>query len=282
MNEMTCVGVILAGGSGKRFGGEKPKQFAQLCGKPVIEYPVSLFESSKVIEGYIIVSRKEDMPFYKEQFCDDGNYPKCLGVVEGGTQRYDSVWNALSWIVRNMESEFGLKISPKSGKSEASYKMGDSNASDNPGILKESNNLCENVAIYIHDGARPLTDEEMLEGLYSQVKEWRAVIPGYLSTDTVKIADENGFVEATPDRKKVWNVQTPQVFALDVVYNSYLKLMEEISKGTTDSSVITDDASVVERYSQTPVRLYETGKDNIKITNPRDLKLAEDILRSKN
>ena len=87
--------------------------------------------------------------------------------------------------------------------------------------------------------------------------------------DTIKIADEDGFVKETPDRSRVWMVQTPQVFETAIVKQAYSKLME------TEKTNVTDDAMVVEQMMQIPVKFVEGSYENIKITTPEDLKIGE-------
>lgn len=126
--------------------------------------------------------------------------------------------------------------------------------------------------VFIHDGARPLISPEMIEKLYIEVKEKKAVIAACPSKDTVKIADENGKVTDTPDRKRVWQVQTPQVFEYGLVRSAYEKMLG------TDREGITDDAMVVERFSDVDVFLSDTGYGNIKITTAEDIPVAERLL----
>ncbi|NCB94422.1 MAG: 2-C-methyl-D-erythritol 4-phosphate cytidylyltransferase [Clostridia bacterium] len=123
--------------------------------------------------------------------------------------------------------------------------------------------------VFIHDGARPFITQEILERGLDCVREWEACAAGMPSKDTVKIVDEKGIVCSTPQRNYVWNVQTPQVFQYALVSGAYKKAMEG------DCSQITDDAMVVERYADHPVMLYKGSYENIKITTPEDLGVAE-------
>ena len=129
--------------------------------------------------------------------------------------------------------------------------------------------------VYIHDGARPFVDEEIIERAYECVSEHHACVAGMPAKDTVKIADENGFVADTPDRSKVWIIQTPQVFETALVKEAYRLLME---KG---HSAVTDDAMVVEQMLHFPVRLFYGSYENIKITTPEDLEIAESFLKNR-
>ena len=126
--------------------------------------------------------------------------------------------------------------------------------------------------VSIHDGARPVLTCEMIEKLGTEVREKKAVIAACPSKDTVKIADENGKVVSTPDRKNVWQVQTPQVFDYKLIKSAYEKL------AVSDKSGVTDDAMVVERFTDAAVYLCDTGYGNIKITTPEDIGAAEGLL----
>ena len=121
---------------------------------------------------------------------------------------------------------------------------------------------------FIHDGARPFVDNEIIERVYAAVKEHKACVVGMPVKDTIKIADEAGFAAQTPDRKKVWQVQTPQTFEFQLIKEAYEKLLIEEPEG------ITDDAMVVETMTDHKVKLVEGSYRNIKITTPEDLEIA--------
>ena len=127
--------------------------------------------------------------------------------------------------------------------------------------------------VYIHDGARPFVTEEMIQRGYEAVKRTSAYVMGMPSKDTVKLADPSGYIKETPDRKIVWNIQTPQIFSYDLIRGAY----ESIRK--KDMSNVTDDAMVVEQETGTKILLVEGSYQNIKITTPEDLAVAEAFLR---
>jgi 2-C-methyl-D-erythritol 4-phosphate cytidylyltransferase len=127
--------------------------------------------------------------------------------------------------------------------------------------------------VFIHDGARPFIKEEILKSAYENVKQTGACVVGVKSKDTVKIADPNDVIQSTPQRENVWCVQTPQVFSYKKIRNAYDNLMEEKSTGKIGG--ITDDAMVFERYIKEAVQLVWGGYENIKITTPEDLEIAE-------
>ena len=129
--------------------------------------------------------------------------------------------------------------------------------------------------VYIHDGARPFVDEEIIERAYECVSEHHACVAGMPSKDTVKIAGSGNIVTATPDRSSVWIVQTPQVFDTELIRKAYALLMEK------DEISVTDDAMVAEQMLGASVRLFYGSYENIKITTPEDLEIAEVFLKRK-
>ena len=125
----------------------------------------------------------------------------------------------------------------------------------------------------IHDGARPLVSEKEIADTVLTAFETKAAATAGKVKDTVKIADENGVIISTPDRSKLWAVQTPQVFERRL----YLSAIDAVK----DSENFTDDCKLIEEYGA-QVRLVEGSYDNIKITTPGDITLAEAIIRRRN
>lgn len=128
--------------------------------------------------------------------------------------------------------------------------------------------------VLIHDGARPFITQEILERGMEGVKATGACVVGMPSKDTVKISNEEGFVQETPDRNSVWTVQTPQIFAYDLIRQTH----ESFRGG--DMTGITDDAMMVERENRAKIRLVEGSYRNIKVTTPEDLDMAEIFLKN--
>ncbi len=120
--------------------------------------------------------------------------------------------------------------------------------------------------VYIHDGARPFVDEEILLRAKQCVEETGACAAGMPVKDTIKVVDEQNVVIETPARSHVWQIQTPQVFSYPLLREAYDKLF-----AGGDLKDITDDAMVVERMLGHPVRLFEGSYRNVKITTPDDL-----------
>lgn len=133
---------------------------------------------------------------------------------------------------------------------------------------------CDNTDyVLIHDGARPFVTEEMLERTCLSVKETGACVVGMPAKDTIKISDRNKMVESTPAREKVWLVQTPQAFRYSLIKESYESIR------CKDMSGITDDAMIVEQERGVKVALVHGSYENLKITTPEDLIIAEAFLR---
>lgn len=127
--------------------------------------------------------------------------------------------------------------------------------------------------VYIHDGARPFVDEEMLERAYEAVEQTKACVIGVKAKDTIKIANEDGMVDYTPIRDLVWQVQTPQVFEYQLIKEAHEIVMAK------ENITITDDAMVYETAFGKPIKLVEGKYENIKITTPEDMGIADTFLK---
>jgi len=129
--------------------------------------------------------------------------------------------------------------------------------------------------IFIHDGARPFVNNEIIKRVFDEVKHFKACVVGMPVKDTIKVADEKGFVASTPDRSRIWQIQTPQVFEKQLIIAAYEKLLAAENKLFAEGVRVTDDAMVVEYFMNIPVKLVQGSYTNIKITTPEDLKMAE-------
>lgn len=126
--------------------------------------------------------------------------------------------------------------------------------------------------VVVHDGARPLVTSALLEAALAALDEGvDAVVVGYPCYDTVKSVFSDGLVERTEDRERLWLVQTPQVFRVEA-------LRDAIAHARCFGITGTDDAALVEARGGR-VRVLRGPRDNLKITVPEDLALAEAILR---
>jgi 2-C-methyl-D-erythritol 4-phosphate cytidylyltransferase len=130
----------------------------------------------------------------------------------------------------------------------------------------------EATVAVVHDAARPLITRALVEGCVAEVRAgWDGAVAAAPMTDTVKEAAEDGGVVRTLDRSVLWRIQTPQVFAADV-------LRRVLDEAPADAlAAATDDASLVETAGGR-VRVVEAPPENIKVTRAVDLALAETLL----
>lgn len=127
---------------------------------------------------------------------------------------------------------------------------------------------------FIHDGARPFLTEEILGRVYEAVKQYDACVAAMPVKDTIKIADAEEFAVQTPNRDLVWAVQTPQVFATELICRAYEMLFENLEELKDRGISVTDDAMVAETMLGIRIKLVKASYENIKITTPEDMKTA--------
>ncbi len=128
--------------------------------------------------------------------------------------------------------------------------------------------------VAVHDGARPFAGREVFLRTLEKAKEYGAAIAAVSLKDTVKFRDEKGMVTSTPDRSSLCAVQTPQIFEIGILRKAYAFLKQH-------PFPVTDDASLAEAIGH-PVAIAEGSYENIKITTPEDLLLAERIMAKRN
>ena len=153
--------------------------------------------------------------------------------------------------------------------------------------------------IFIHDGARPFADDEILKRAYETVIRYGTAIVSMPVKDTIKVVDGDGITVDTPDRSRVWMMQTPQVFGYKEILEAYERMDtymkqksgtgsggENISGDASGDMVkvdknlnITDDAMVMEHFGSLPVHVSEGSYRNIKITTPEDMIVAQALLK---
>lgn len=240
-----CIAVVLAAGKGKRMETPVQKQYIELNKRPLLFYSLETFHLSELIDDVILVVGCGQEDYVFDEIVRKYHFHKVRAIVAGGEERYDSVWQGLK-VIQN---------DPRLKGDEESY-------------------------VFIHDGARPFVDEEILQRACRTVRKHRACVAGMPSKDTIKIVDDDGMALQTPDRKYLWQVQTPQVFETALILAAYSRLMRE--EYEEERAQITDDAMVVERMMNVPVKLFEGSYENIKITTPEDLKIARVFLAGKN
>lgn len=126
--------------------------------------------------------------------------------------------------------------------------------------------------VLVHDGARPFVTQREIKAVVAAAENCAAVV-GTRVNDTIKLVGEGGIVETTPDRKRLWAVQTPQAIPHNIFVDAYKKARET-------GFCATDDVSLAERFG-CHVKVIEGGADNIKITTQRDLLLAKLMLEKR-
>ncbi len=133
--------------------------------------------------------------------------------------------------------------------------------------------------VLIHDGARPFVTQEIIRRTLEEARRYGACVAGMPVKDTIRLLDEQGFSESTPDRSRVWMMQTPQTFSFPLIYDAYQRLIRQEESG--DAIAVTDDAMVLECMTGKKVKLTEGAYENIKITTPSDLLVADAFLAEK-
>lgn len=133
--------------------------------------------------------------------------------------------------------------------------------------------------VLIHDGARPFLTQEIIERCIDGAKEYKACVAGMPVKDTIKLADGDQNIESTPERSRVWMIQTPQAFEYPLIKEAYSILIGQENQGIKTSIPVTDDAMVVEYFLNKKVHLVYGSYENIKITTPEDMRIAEVFVR---
>lgn len=231
VNTSRVWAVVPAAGLGRRMGGECPKQYLPLLGKPVIVQTLTRLSQLENLQAIVVALQSED--HYWENISKPAG-PSII-TVNGGEERCQSVYNGLLAL--------------------------DELADDRDWIL-------------VHDAARPCVRVTDIKLLLNTVQEQGT--GGLLASrimDTVKRGDDNApaSIVETVDRNRLWRALTPQVFRYGV-------LRQALRRAIDDGKPVTDEAQAVERMGQRPL-LVEGSADNIKITHPHDLQIAEFYLR---
>lgn len=235
---MRKIAIVLAGGRGSRMKSSVPKQYLLLNDKPVLYYSLKMFQESDV-DDIILVSGREEIQFCQKQIVEKYHFDKVVKIAEGGAERYDSVYNALCAAEELCGGLDNLK----------------------------------NVYVLIHDGARPCVDKTVFDNCMEAVRKFGACTAAVPVKDTIKVVDKDGFAVETPERSSLWQIQTPQAFRFDIIAQAYQKMYQDTEKGT-----ITDDAMLVEKYTDVKVKMAMGSYNNIKITTPEDMGMALQII----
>ena len=222
---MSNVAVIFAGGTGQRMNTRtKPKQFLELYGKPIIVYTLEAFDRHNEIDGIIVVMLESWIGYTKELIRKFG-LVKIKKIVPGGSSGQESIYNGLC-----AASEF----------------------------------YGENDVVLIHDGVRPLIDEETITANIRSVEEHGTAITVTAAIETITMKDETGAVGTIIDRSRCELARAPQSFRLGQILGVHNKVRQE-----NESAGFIDSASMMKHYGY---KLYTVqGKpENIKITTPSD------------
>jgi 2-C-methyl-D-erythritol 4-phosphate cytidylyltransferase len=219
---MKKYAVIVAGGAGTRMGSETPKQFLELCGRPILWYTLNTFLSAYEDMPVILVAPEAHRETTKALAATTA-FPARITIVTGGATRFESVRNGLAAIG-------------------------------------------EESVVFVHDGVRCLVSRELIHRCYEGALRHGSAIPVVDSRDSVRLVTPEG--NEAIDRHRIKLVQTPQTFLSTILIPAYQVGFHER---------FTDEASVVEAAGQ-PIHLVEGEVENIKITVPTDLALAERVL----
>ena len=130
--------------------------------------------------------------------------------------------------------------------------------------------LLDSEWVLVHDGARPCLEEDLIRRGMLAAQDTGAAVAAVPARDTVKVGDEHGFVVATPPREELWYVQTPQIFRRELLLEAHQKVQD----------TVTDDATMVEMMGYR-VKLFLGSYENIKVTTPEDLLVAESLLQAR-
>jgi 2-C-methyl-D-erythritol 4-phosphate cytidylyltransferase len=213
--------IIVAGGKGLRMGGEIPKQFLPIGGKPILMRTLERFRAySETLE--IILVLPKDQQDYWLQLCKDYHFQVNYRMTDGGETRFHSVQHGLALIPDDAEGVVG-----------------------------------------VHDGVRPFPSLEVIRNCYETARTKKAVIPVIPVVETLR-----HITEGTKPRGDYRLVQTPQTFDI--------QLLKAANRQPYNDG-FTDDASVVETFGF-DITLVDGNRENIKITTPYDLKIAEVLI----
>jgi 2-C-methyl-D-erythritol 4-phosphate cytidylyltransferase len=230
---MRTVAVVLAGGTGERFGTGVPKQLLPLAGRALIEHSVAAFERAPGVDAILVVMAAGHAGRARDVLAGDG-YRKLTKVIAGGRTRVESAWCAIA--------ELG------SGE-------------------------CD---VLFHDAARPLVEQRVIADCIAALAEHRAVGVAVPSSDTIAVVSD-GVMAGIPRRDSLVRCQTPQGFRLSVIRKAHELAAADPQFGDLPA---TDDCGIVLRYlPEVRVHVVPGSERNIKITYPRDLAIAETLLR---
>ena len=226
--------VILAGGTGSRMGStDMPKQFLEIKGKPILNHTVEKFLPTPKFEKIIVLSPKAWLGHTREIIRKYTGKSDKIVVIEGGATRNETIMNAIRYI----DGQYGLD---------------------------------DDTVIVTHDSVRPFLTHRIIEENIAAAQQYGACDTVIPATDT--IVEGNGTaITAIPDRRKMYQGQTPQSFKAKLLRDAYDSLSAE------EKDILTDAAKILVMKGK-EVRLVQGETFNIKITYPYDLKIARSLL----
>lgn len=248
---MESTAIIVAAGVGKRMNSGVKKQYMEIDNYPVLFYTLRAFEASK-INNVIVVTGAEEIEYVRSKIVRKYNFEKVAAIIPGGRERYDSVFEGLKYL--------------KESTSEKWQK---------------------DHIVLVHDGVRPMVTPELINQIILSAKETGACVAAVPVKDTIKETDSDGNILATLDRRGLRQIQTPQGFDFNLLYGAYEKIyevkpdpvpmlgMNGVGRGEIS---ITDDAMIVEQFTDHGVVCVMGDYNNIKITTPEDVTLARLLL----
>ncbi len=311
MQNINSIAVIVAAGTGKRMGGTVKKQYMEIRGLPVLFYTINAFEKSKT-DRIVIVTGPDETDYVRKNIVEKYGFKKVETVCAGGRERFDSVFEGLKSIKRmnrgdggsfkfeeikadNTETETSRKL-PEQEKMNITCNESPDRSPDNEiytdmsgegcsDIFKITDNgsLPKDILVLVHDGVRPFVTPELINRVIDKAYETGACVTAVPEKDTVKTV-ENGVITKTLDRSLLYRIQTPQAFELNLLYDSYERMYEDMNSDRELkeklTKTITDDATLVEHYQKKQVIVVDGDYRNIKITTPEDIIIAEAFINS--
>ena len=227
------IAVIFAGGVGKRMGQtDKPKQFIEIEGKPIIIHTLEIFEKNKNIDKIVIASLKEWIE-YLQELIEKYSIKKVEKIVSGGETGQMSIF---------------------------------------AGVKAAKELYPEDSIVLLNDGVRPFIDDDLINRNIENVKKNGSAISCVGSTETFLIVDEDKNVKEIPERKNSLIAKAPQSFYLKDIYEVHIQAQKDGIYNSIDSCTLMG-------YYKRPLSVVMTDYDNIKITTPKDISLAESIYK---
>ena len=223
---------ILAGGSGSRMDSSLPKQYLKIKEKPILFYSVEAFAANNRIDG-ILVAVSRDYYEYAGKLISEYCPQTPVTLVAGGEDRLSTLKNILNH-------------------------------------LKQNNMLGGDTILLTHDAVRPFIDQRIINDNIDAAIKYGACNTVIPTVDTILLSEDGEFISSVLPRKSLYNVQTPQTFNAQKLYELVFSLSEE------ERASLTDACSVFIMRGER-VRLVEGRPENIKITYPSDILLAEKL-----